>query len=217
MASQGKTAPKLSGKKEAKCRQLNHRKKTELFNKYIAPKFEFVKSLTRNYTNRFQDIEENYNYVLAQLFNYIGSYDTKMSLDTWIHICTKRACFNQNKKRAKLASYHTDVTMCPSEVLHQNGTSNMVDAGFGMLADNVSDRMYNALMKIAPHRLSPFLLLAQGYGIREITEMEWKAGHLEKRSEDMVKSRIFWARKELQYLLRMYGITRSHHKGQTND
>ena len=62
-----------------------------------------------------------------------------------------------------------------------------------------------------------FLLFVQGHGIREITSIEYKMGHLERRSEDMVKSRIFWAQKELQYILRQYGITGKNHKGKGND
>ena len=33
----------------------------------------------------------------------------------------------------------------------------------------------------------------------------------------MVKSRIFWAKKELQYILKKNGITRKHHKGTFHD
>lgn len=188
-----------------------------MFNQYIVPNFSSIKSLVRRYTDHYQDVDENYNYCLAQLYNYIGSYDKGKSLDTWIHICTKRACFNQNKKRAEESSHYTDVEMCTQEELHQNGNSMLVDAGFGTLADNLSDGMYNALMSIPPHRLSPFLLFVQGHGIREITSMEYKMGHLEKRSEDVVKSRIFWARKELRYILMKHGITRKHRKGSYND
>lgn len=204
-------------KKEAKCRQLNPREKERLFNQYIVPNFSSIKSLTRRYTDNYQDVDENYNYCLAQMFNYIGSYDPKMKLDTWIHICTKRACFNQNKKRAEESSHYTDVEMCTQDELYQHGTSMMVDAGFGTLADNLSDKMYLALMKIPPHRLSPFLLFVQGHGIREITSMEYKMGHLERKSEDLVKSRIYWARKELKYILQQNGITRKNHKGAFHD
>lgn len=204
-------------KKEARCHQLSPREKEKLFNKYIVPNFSSIKSLTRRYTDNYQDVDENYNYCLAQMYNYIGSYDPKMKLDTWIHICTKRACFNQNKKRAEEASHYTDVEMCTPEELYQNGNSMIVDAGFGTLADNLSDKMYNALMSIPPHRLSPFLLYVQGHGIREITSMEYKMGHLEKKSEDVVKSRIFWAKKELQYILKKNGITRKHRKSPNHD
>ena len=104
-------------------------------------------------------------------------------------------------------SIQTDLEFCSTDVLHQHGTANMIDAGFGALVDNISDIVYEALMQISPCKLSPFLLYAQGMGVREITQIEWKAGHLEKKSEDVVKSRIYWAKKQLQYILKQYGIS----------
>ena len=204
-------------KKEARCNQLSPREKEKLFNQYIMPRLDSTKSLTRRYTDHYQYVDDNYNYCLSQLYHYIGSYNPSQSIETWVHICTKRACFHQNKKRAEESSHWTDVEMCTQDDLHQHGTSMMSDAGFGSLADNVSDKVYNALMQIPAHRLSPFLLFVQGHGIREITSIEYKMGHLERRSEDMVKSRIFWAQKELQYILRQYGITGKNHKGKGND
>lgn len=165
-----------------------------------------IKSLTVRYTDKHQDVEDNYNYVLAQMYSYIYSYDPSKSLNTWIHIVTKRACFNQNIKRAQYMSTQTDLEFCTSDVLHQHGTANLIDAGFGTLADNVSDVVYDALMQLDPFKLSPFLLYAQGLGIRDITQMEWRAGHLEKKSEDVIKSRIYWAKKQLQYILKQNGI-----------
>lgn len=104
-------------------------------------------------------------------------------------------------------SFQTDIDMCSNEALEQHGTANMIEAEYGSLADNLSDKVYQAMMRIDPYKLSPFLLYAQGLGIREIAKAEWKAGHLEKKSEDLVKSRIYWAKKQLQYYLKEYGIT----------
>lgn len=209
--------PSKQGNSTAKCKQLSPSKKEALFNKYIVPNFNSIKTLTRRYTDHYQDVDENYNYCLAQLFNYIGSYNPEQKLDTWIHICVKRACFHQNKKRAEEASHWTDIEMCTSEEVYQHDTGLLVDADFGTLIDNISDEMYDALMRIPPQRLSPFIMYAQGHRIREITAAEWKLGHLEKRSEDLVKSRIYWAKRELQYILRKYGITRKNNKGSAND
>lgn len=196
---------------------MSAKEKTKLFNKYIVPNFSSIKSLTRRYTDNYQDVDDNYNYCLAQMYNYIGSYDPSKSLDTWIHICTKRACFNQNKKRAEEASHWTDVDMCTPDDIYQHGTNMVVDAGFGTLADNVSDSMYKTLMKIPPERLSPFLLHAQNHKIREITNIEYKMGHLDKKSEDIVKSRIYWAKLELRYLLKENGVERKDHKDKEPD
>lgn len=206
-----------NSKSTAKCRQLSPNEKEKLFNKYIMPNLSSIKSLTRRYTDNFQDIDDNYNYCLAQLYNYIGSYNPEQKLDTWLHICVKRACFHQNKKRAEEASHWTDIEMCTMDDIYQHGTNMIVDAGFGTLIDNISDQVYAALMQIPPQRLSPFMMYVQGHRIREITAAEWKMGHLEKRSEDIVKSRIYWAKRELQYILRQYGITRKNRKGPAND
>lgn len=211
MASPRKTtaAPvqEKKGRKRVGTSPVSEQEQKALFQEYVAPHLTSIKSLTVRYTDKYQDVEDNYNYVLAQMYSYIHTYDPKMSLDTWLHIVTKRACFNQNEKRAQYMSIMTDLEYCSPDVLHQHGTANMVDAGFGTLADNLSDIMYEALMQIDPRKLSPFLLYAQGMGVREITQLEWKAGHLERRSEDMVKSRIYWAKKELQHILKQYGIS----------
>lgn len=211
MASPRKTtaAPdqEKKGRKRGGTSPVSEEEQKALFQEYVAPHLTSIKSLTVRYTDKYQDVEDNYNYVLAQMYSYIHTYDPKMSLDTWLHIVTKRACFNQNEKRAQYMSIMTDLEYCSPDVLHQHGTANMVDAGFGTLADNLSDIMYEALMQIDPRKLSPFLLYAQGMGVREITQLEWKAGHLERRSEDMVKSRIYWAKKELQHILKQYGIS----------
>lgn len=208
--------PKV-GKPLAKCQQMSPDDKQRLFDAYIKPNFSSIKSLTRRYTDNYQDIDDNYNYCLAQLYNYIGSYNPNQKLDTWIHICVKRACFHQNKKRSQEASHWTDIEMCTQNDLYQNGNSMVVDATYGTLVDNISDLMYDALMQIPPQRLSPFLMYVQGHRIREITAAEWKMGHLEKRSEDVVKSRIYWAKHQLQYILRQHGITGKNDKNTTND
>lgn len=163
--------------------------------------------MTVRYTDKYQDVDENYNYVLSQMYAYIHSYDPSKPLHTWIHIVTKRACFNQNDKRTKYNSMQADLEFCSMDALHQNGNSNVIDASFGTLADNLSDEVYEALMRIDPCKLSAFLLYAQGLGVREITKIEWRAGHLERKSEDVVKSRIYWAKKQLQFILKQYGIT----------
>ncbi len=209
--------PSKTGRSTAKCKQLSPHEKEVLFNKYIVPNFSSIKSLTRRYTDNYHDIDDNYNYCLAQLFNYIGSYNPEQKLDTWIHICVKRACFHENKKRAEEASHWTDIEMCTTDELYQNGNNMTVDAGFGTLIDNISDNVRAALMKIPSKRLSPFMMYVQGYRIREITSVEWELGHLEKRSEDLVKSRIYWAKRELQYILRQYGITSKSRKGSIDD
>lgn len=206
-----------SSKQLAQCKRISPKEKEALFNKYVKPNLAEIKRLTRYYTNDYQDVDDNYNSCLAQLYNYIGSYNPEQKLMTWIGIVVKRACFHENKKRFEESQHWTDIEMCSMEDIYQHGTSMVTEASFGDLIDNISDQMLAALMKIPPQRLSPFMMYAQGHRIREITAAEWKLGHLEKRSEDIVKSRIYWARKELQYILRQYGIKRNNRQSTTDD
>lgn len=176
------------------------------FAKYIEPNLTVIKALAVKYSDKFQDAEDNYMQALQQMFMYIHTYDETKPLGTWIHIVTKRACFLQNRKMAEYKSNYSDITQCSSEALYQHGTSNMIDAGFGKLADNISDAIYDALLSIEPRKLSAFLLYAQGTNIRDIAKIEYRNGHLENKSEELIRSRIFWARKELMYLLEKNGI-----------
>lgn len=205
------------GSSQKTTKKLSSEEKQRLFDLYIMPNLHDIKTLTQRYTNNYQDVEDNYQYCLTQLYSYIGSYNKDQKLSTWLHICVKRACFYQNKRRYEEASHYTDIEMCTNNDIYQNGTNMIADMQFGSLPDNLSDTLYSILLQIPTHRLSPFMFYAQGYRIREITAMEWDLGHLEKRSEDVVKSRIYWAKRELQYKLRAYGITGKNYKGKGND
>ena len=80
---------KRTSKKTAKCQQLTAQEKQKLFELYIVPNLTDIKSLTRYYTDNYQDVEDNYNMILAQLYHYIGSYNPKQKLETWLHIVVK--------------------------------------------------------------------------------------------------------------------------------
>lgn len=181
------------------------------------PRERDVYTLSQRYTNKYQDVESNYNLCLGKLWDYIGSYNPERSIDTWIHIVVKRCCFNQNKRQQEELSHLTDMEMVSMHDLHQHGTSNMVDATFGGVLENVSEPMYKALMQIPPYRLSPFLLWVQGYSVREIANMEYKSSHMEVRSEEKVRSRIYWTQKQLKFILKKYGVTRKNYTTEQDD
>lgn len=184
-----------------------------LFDKYIMPNLATIRSLTVQYTNNRQDVEDNYNHCLTQLFKYIKTYNPAQKLDTWLHIVVKRACYHQNQKRFNETAHWTDIEMCSMEDLYGAGSSLIVNDQYGTLLDNLSDQVLAALMQISPLRLSPFMQVVQGVRIRDVVATEWKMGHLERRSEDMVKSRIFWAKKEIRFILKKYGITKASYQG----
>lgn len=74
--------PGKSPKPTAKCRQLSPKEKEHLFNMYIVPNLADIKSLTKYYTANYQDVDDNYQHCLAQLYNYIGSYNPEQKLMT---------------------------------------------------------------------------------------------------------------------------------------
>ena len=74
--------PGKSPKPTAKCRQLSPKEKERLFNMYIVPNLADIKSLTKYYTANYQDVDDNYQHCLAQLYNYIGSYNPEQKLMT---------------------------------------------------------------------------------------------------------------------------------------
>lgn len=190
---------------------ISLRERERLFNMYVSPYLEEVRTLAAFYTDKYQDAEDNYILVLQKLFAYIHTYNPDKSIHTWLHIVTKRECFRANKKLATRQPINSDIEECSNEAIYQHGTSNVVDANFGTLLDNISDEVYSCLLKIEPRKLSAFLLYAQGASIREITAIEYEAGHLEQKNESLIKSRIYWAQIQLQLLLKEHGITKSSH------
>lgn len=180
---------------------LSKAERERLFDKLVRPHFTEIKSLAVRYTDKYADWEDNYILSLQQLYAYIHTYNPEKPLNTWIHIVVKRACYHQNIKQSNRQPMQSDITKCSQEALHQHGTSNVVDASFGNLIDNISDEVYKALLQIEPRRLSAFLLFAQGNSIREITGLEYIAGHLEQKNEAIIRSRIYWAQRQLRYLI----------------
>ncbi len=180
-----------------------------LFQKYIIPNYEMVLSLTKKYTNCPKDVDENFAIVLTEFYKYIQSYKPENSLYTWIHICTKRCCQELNKKRFNYDSRFSDNDVKASKSAMDFITS--ADNAFSDvdMSDCLSDEVVAALRTIQPHKLSAFILQVQGYTIKEITDIEYMRGHLKRKNEENVKSRIFQARKELKELLNRDGTLKN--------
>lgn len=70
----------------------------KLFELYIVPNLGEIKSLTRYYTLKPDDVNDNYQEILLELFKYIHTYNNTKSLKTWLHIAVKRYCLNHYRK-----------------------------------------------------------------------------------------------------------------------
>lgn len=206
-----------AAKKKPLCETLSPSEKTRLFDMYVKPRMRDVYTLAMRYTNKYQDVQSNYNLCLSQLWNYIGSYDPNKSIETWVHIVVKRACFNQNKRQVAEASHYTDVEMVSVYDLHQHGTSNIVDAAFRGHRRECQRACLQGADGDSSEAFVSFLALRSGIWDKEIALMEYKAGHIECKSEDKIKSRIYWTRSQLRFILKKYGVTRQNRTGEQDD
>lgn len=179
-----------------------------LFQKYIVPNYGMVQSLVKKYTDRMENVDEDFAVVLTEFYKYIQSYNPDKPLHTWIHICVKRCCQEQNKKRYNFDSKHSDNSPYSSRIAmeHVTTTGAFSDRDMG---DLLSDDVLMALRMIQPHKLSAFILQVQGYTIKEITDIEFMRGNLKRKNEENIKSRIFQARKELRELLNRDGTVKN--------
>lgn len=191
-----------NGETERKVKPISEESR-RLFDELITPSLDVIKGLVVRYTNNYQDVDDNFQYVLSEMAKGVSTYDRSKSLKTWIHVCVKHGCKRQNSRKAKLNARRTGLAM---EVVATSRNAPSVSIGeMSSMMDSISDEMRDALLQIPPLKLSPFLLQAQGYSIKEITKMEIERGHLEEYSESTIKSRIFWARDRLKEIMSRYG------------
>ena len=179
-----------------------------LFEKYILPNYDMVYSLTCKYTDRKENVDESFGIVLTEFYKYIQSYNPERPLHTWIHICVRRCCQELNKRRFDYDTKYSDNNPMSSKTAREFIINNNAFHEKDM-SDCLPDELVAALRMIQPHKLSAFILQVQGYTIKEITEIEFMRGHLKRKNEENVKSRIFQARKELKEILNRDGTLRS--------
>ena len=188
--------------------ELTREQREQRFNELIGPHYDFIKNLVSYYTDHPQNVDENYNTLLIDFYRYIHTYNGGKPLKTWIHSVVKNNVWTINKERAKEAAKIADAEFNPIEKSKRPDNTMDLEHGLMTLADKISDEVYTALLSLQPLRLSAFVLQIQGYSIEEITRIEYERGHLSKCSDDIIKNRIFWARKDLKEILISHGIKR---------
>ena len=207
MGKYGKPSKSHYVKKEKKVIPVKDHDRNELlFNELIKPKLGYVRSLVEYYSSWGSDIDYKFSVVLERFFRYIGTYDRKQPLDTWIHICVKNCSFRLNHEFAKEKEHRTGVEF--DQVARSTGQTSDIAEGQRSLAESLPDEVYSALLAIPAHKLSPFLLYVQGYSVKEIAQMEYEKGNTPEYMLETVKSRIFWTRSRLKTLLREYASSR---------
>lgn len=182
-----------------KCGRDNHvrpnsDKKKELFDKYVMPNYDFVRKLCERYTASRQDVDENFNDVLLNLYIYIETYDESRDLKTWLHVVTKRHVFSVNKRRMQYGNSLQDI-----ESVYGNGKDcednpcemECCDGGY-------HDGLSVALDLMPQIHRKAFEMQMSGYSLKEIAKILNESGELESNNINTVKTRVFNARKFLR-------------------
>lgn len=198
----------------------------ELFDKYIMPFRNMIYKLCIKYSDNPEDVEENYTIVLTTLYRGIETYDPSRSLQTWIHICTKRQVYDLNKRAAKankqdrfvhVSTFYdyddTDNEYCGevAERFELADTSDF-DGPQALTVENYrqhySDDILRVFDSMKPMYRDALLLQEAGYSLREIADIEYAKGTLISNNIDTIKSRLFLARSYLRSKLNRDGTLR---------
>ena len=169
-------------------------KRTELFQKYVAPYFNMIYKLCINYSFCSENVEENYNGVLINFYRRIETYDPEKPLLTWLHIVTKRQVqeLERQRRRHDNRDRDQDVEHYKDSFLDKTNQVNCFDVN--KYREYYSDHVLSALEKMKPIYRRALLYQEAGYSLKEIVEMEYKNGTLKTKNLETIKSRLFHAR-----------------------
>lgn len=178
------------------------RQRTILFEQLIQPNINLVYNLSIRFTNNPQDIAENYNECLANLFRYVHTYNPEKSLANWIFICCKRLICDLNQKRA---AFKTTDDVNPEHIVsHYSEDASQVSSncmGLTNYRELYNDDVLRALDGLNPIFREALLLQQAGYKLEEIMEITYRNGSLKTRNIETVKSRLFLAKKRMRQLI----------------
>ena len=132
-----------------------------LFDKYVTPYNRMIYKLCMRYTFNPSDIEDNYIEVLTNMYKYIETYNPERSVQTWLHIVTKRCVFDLDQRKKK----HQDMLSDDNDVETFSSSESIVD--FDEVSSNVmgidnyqelySDDVLAALKQLKPQYRSALL------------------------------------------------------------
>lgn len=177
------------------------KKRTELYNQYVAPYYNMIYKLCMNYTYDPANVEENYTEVLVNFYRRIDTYDPTRSIHTWLHIVTKRQVFELERRRRRHDNKSYDIDIEDYGECDWMANDNHI-SGNVMGVDNYRE-LYNddilaVLDSMKPIHRDAWILQQAGYSLKEIAEIENQKGTLKSRNIETVKSRLFFARQYLR-------------------
>lgn len=188
------------------------RRRTLLFKQYVVPHVNLVYKLCIQYSFSRNDIQDNYNEVLINFYRYIETYDPSRSLQTWLHIVTKRCVNELNKRNSRIKSkeyanvselgnwYGFDIEAEPEKSENCMGIENYHEL--------YQDDVLIALYSMKPVYREALLLQQAGYSIEEIMEIAYAKGTLANKNLETVKSRLHLAKKQMRKMINRDGEKR---------
>lgn len=184
-------------------------RRTILFERYVLPHINLIYTLCIRYSFSSDDVDDNYNEVLVNFFKYIETYDPNRSIQTWLHIVTKRFVFDLNIRKSHYKKTDdVDITTVPDNMPEDNGVSGNY-MGMENYEQYYNDDILDALNQIKPIYREALLLQQAGYKLHEIMEITYKNGTLKAKNIDTVKSRLFLAKQQMRNLINRDGEARA--------
>lgn len=177
--------------------------RTALFYQYVYPYRNLIYHICIKYTRDRENIADNYNEVLINFFRYVGSYDPKREVKTWIYAVAVRMLADLERKNARFWR-EGDIGATNMEQLSQESDGkdfSMEDVTLDNYRDLYSDEVLEALEEIGPMYRHALLLQVAGYKLEEICDMLYAMGNLKSRNLETTKSRLFLAKKKLKELI----------------
>ncbi len=181
------------------------RRRTELFNQYVLPHKNLIYKLCIRYTFFPGDVADNFNEVLINFFKYIETYDPGRSIQTWLHIVTRRFVADMNRKNGMFKRNDDiktdDLVGCDIDEGHVSGNC----MGMDNYRQHYNDDVLRAIGRLKPIYRDALLLQQAGYKLEEIMEIAHRDGNLRTRNIETIKSRLFLAKQQLRKMINRDG------------
>ena len=166
-----------------------------LVKKYRNPLFSMIYNMTGN----SEDASDITQEVFIKAFQSIKQFQGKSSFFTWLYRIGTNTSINfiKKSKRQRFVSYESiDETLVGSEILEFLTSKNRTEKR--ILITEIQEKLNDALQKLSPkHRIVVILHEVEGMNHKDIAEIV-------KTSEGTVRSRLHYAKKELQIYLKEY-------------
>lgn len=177
----------------------DHKRKDELFKKYVIPNYEFVSWLCRHYTLSRQDVDDNLNDVLINIYRYIETYDESRDIRKWLSAVTKRRVLsNERKKKMHNDFFPLVESVCDDSRYMGNESYSEDNEGY-------SDVVVKALESLPEIHRKTFMMQISGMSLKEIASELQKCGDLKSGNISSVSARIFTAKKMLRKYMEKNG------------